>query len=154
MTPEERQRVLDDEHLRLLAIFHYISGGITIAFASMFGFMMGMMALMQSFLPARAAGSCGKEYDCPGPTVAPVPEFLPWIFLGIFGAIFALMLAYGILEIVAGRFIARRVHRVFSLVVSIPGALFIPYGTILTIFTLVVLERGSVKELYREADAA
>lgn len=154
MTPDERQRVLDEEHLRLLTLFHYVSGGITLVFGAMFAFMMGMMALAQSFLPAPGAVSCGKEFDCPSPAPAAPPEFLPWIFLAFFGVFVVLFLAYGALEIYSGRAIARRRRRVFSLVVSLPGALFIPYGTILTIFTLVVLERPSVKALYRESEEA
>ena len=49
--------------------------------------------------------------------------------------------------------IGRRRRRAFTLVVAIPRLIFIPYGTILSIFTLLVLERASVKQLYREASA-
>lgn len=34
---EERQAIIDDEHLRLLSLFHYIKGRMTIVF-SLFGF--------------------------------------------------------------------------------------------------------------------
>ncbi|MEJ2544432.1 MAG: hypothetical protein P8Y99_10235, partial [Calditrichaceae bacterium] len=34
---DERQKIIDNEHLNLLSLFHYISGGITIAFALFFG---------------------------------------------------------------------------------------------------------------------
>ena len=37
MTPEEKHAIVDDEHLRLLALFHYIFGGITVAFALLGG---------------------------------------------------------------------------------------------------------------------
>jgi len=63
-------------------------------------------------------------------------------------------LAYGVLEIVSGRFISQRRRRVFSLVVAVPRLLFIPYGIILSIFTLLVLERPSVRQLYRESTPA
>jgi TRAP-type C4-dicarboxylate transport system permease small subunit len=50
MSPDERQAVLDDEHLRLLALFHYISGGMTLAFSLLFGvwftFMGAVLALV------------------------------------------------------------------------------------------------------------
>jgi hypothetical protein len=73
------------------------------------------------------------------------------IMMVVFGLFFLLGVAYGVLEIVSGRFMALRRRRVFSLVVAIPGLLLIPYGTILSIFTLLVIERPSVKQLYRES---
>ena len=59
--------------------------------------------------------------------------------------------AYGVLEIVAGRLISRRRRRMFTLLAAIPRLLILPYGMILSLFTLLVLERASVKQLYREA---
>jgi hypothetical protein len=136
VTPDDRQRVIDEEHLRLLALFHYISGGVTVAVASIFGFMLGMMSLMFAFLPPQ--------------TAAPLPQ----VFLALLGLLFILVLIFGILEIVSGRYIAKRKHRVFSIVVSVPRILAVPYGTMLSIFTLLVLERKTVKELYREASGS
>jgi len=51
MTPEEQERVINDEHLRLLALFHYISGGIMLSFSVMFASMMMLMAIMFSSMP-------------------------------------------------------------------------------------------------------
>jgi hypothetical protein len=53
----------------------------------------------------------------------------------------------------SGRFIQRRVNRTFSIVVSGFLCLFFPFGTILGIFTLIVLTRESVIRLYAEAKA-
>ena len=33
-----KQSIIDDEHLKLLSLFHYISGGITLAFSFLFVF--------------------------------------------------------------------------------------------------------------------
>ena len=71
------------------------------------------------------------------------------VMLVIFGLLVAIGVAYGILEIVSGWFISRRRRRVFSFVVALPRLLLLPYGLILSIFTLLVLERASVKQLYR-----
>ena len=42
----------------------------------------------------------------------------------------------------------KRKNRLFSVIVSIPNVLFIPYGTILAIFTLVVLDKKTIKQIY------
>lgn len=47
----ERQAVLDEEHLRLLAFFHYVSGGITVAFCLFFEVWMLFMAAIFSSVP-------------------------------------------------------------------------------------------------------
>jgi hypothetical protein len=148
VTPEERQSVVDEEHLRLLALFHYFSGGLTIAFAAMFGFALAMMSFAFS-MAAPPAAKCPPPDAC-GPGVPFEPPF--GLFLALFGVVFALALSLGVLQIVSGRFLSSHKHRVFSLIVAIPGLLFIPHGTLLSVLTLLVLERPSVKRLYdREA---
>jgi hypothetical protein len=133
-----RERVIDEEHLRLLALFHYISGGMTLAFSLMFGAMLGFMAVMFATIPMEAPA--GK----PAP-----PVQVLWVF-AVFMAIGVLL---GVLEIIAGRCISLRRARVFTLIAALPGVIFIPYGTLLSVFTLLVLDRGSVKQLYQERPA-
>jgi hypothetical protein len=137
----ETQRIVDTEHLRLLAFFHYVSGGVTLAFSLFFCVWLVMASVIFTFVPA-APHSSAHQFEGP-----PLAMFL------IFGLFALLGLAYGVLEIVAGRLIARRRRRVLTLVVAIPRLLFLPYGMILSIFTLLVLERPSVKQLYSEARA-
>jgi hypothetical protein len=137
-----RQAVLDHEHLRLLALFHYISGGITVAFSLLFGVWLVVMAAMFSFLPAGPHGGDPATPPVHGP---------PVVFFLAFGGVFLLGVAYGILEIVSGRLISRRKGRVFTLIVAIPRLVLLPYGLILSIFTLIILERPSVKLLYRRS---
>jgi hypothetical protein len=141
-TSADRQRIVDEEHLRLLALFHYISGAVTIAFSLFIGVWIVFMGTMLAFVPPVPPG--GEAAGAPHPH-APFA-----IMLAFFGVFFALGLAYGILEILSGRYIARRRRRVFSLVVAVPRILLIPYGTILSIVTLLVLDRTSIKALYRE----
>lgn len=59
----------------------------------------------------------------------------------------------GVLDIIAGRCISLRRARVFTLIMAIPGVIFIPYGTLLSVFTLLVLDRGSVRKLYEGRSA-
>ena len=135
-----RQEAIDSEHLRLLALFHYISGGLTILFSSFFLLHLTFMSFMM------------RNFDKFAPANAPPPDIDPEQFMGVFIAVFGVMIAmgilYGIAQIVSGRFIKQRRHRVFTIIVALPNVVFIPYGTILAIFTLMVLDRNSVKQMY------
>jgi hypothetical protein len=132
-----RERVLDEEHLRLLALFHYISGGMTLVFSLFFAVMFAFMGLIFAKIPTQPPGQ------------HPPPVEIFWLF-GLFIGIGVLL---GALEVIAARCISLRRARVFTLIMALPGVMFIPYGTILSIFTLLVLDRGSVKKLYEERPA-
>ena len=138
LSDADRQQVLDEEHLRLLAFFHYVSGGITAGFSLMFGLWFTFMLVMFSMVPPLPAHA-QKEF-----------EAFPIAFFAMFGIVFLLGLIYGLLELVAGRLISKRRRRVLTIVLAIPRFLFIPYGLILSVFTLIVLERRSVKRLFEQ----
>ena len=82
------------------------------------------------------------------PTQDVPPAALGWVFvsLGIFlfllGAVFALVL------VLAGRSLSRRKLYWFAFVVACVECIFIPFGTILGVFTIIVLSRESVKTLF------
>ena len=81
------------------------------------------------------------------------PAALGWAFvgLGIFlfllGAVFALVLA------LAGRSLSRRKRYWFAFVVACIECIFVPFGTILGVFTIMVLSRESVKTLFSTGQA-
>ena len=139
----ERQKILDEERLRLLSLFHYISGGMSIGFSCIFIFHF-IFLLLISTNPDMFNN--GRNPDLHGP---PIMVFK--VFAVIFGSFIILGITYGILEIISGRFITKRKHRLFSFIVALPRVLFIPYGCILSIFTLILLEKSSVKALYDDA---
>jgi hypothetical protein len=138
---EIKQETIDKEHLRLLGLAHYISGGITIAFSSLFIFHLAFMSFLLSNPEMFPQAEAGEENMPPG-------EFIE-IFVFIFGFMIFLGILFGIAQIVSGRFLKQHKRKLFSLIVAIPNLLFIPYGTILAITTLIVLERKSVKALYQ-----
>jgi hypothetical protein len=141
MDESERQAVIDAEHLRLLSLLHYISGGVTLVFSIGFGLMILFVSVLANSLPPPHPSAVAQHFNHGPP---------PLIFFLFFATFCLLGAIYGVLEIFAGRFISRRVHRMFSLIVSIPRLITIPYGVILSVFTVIVLERSSVKQLYRE----
>jgi hypothetical protein len=73
---------------------------------------------------------------------------LKWFYL--IGAIW--FVTSLILNLLSGLFIRARKHRTFSLVVSGINCVHIPLGTVLGVFTIIVLIRESVRELYETAN--
>ncbi|HEV8293124.1 MAG TPA: hypothetical protein VGP94_14410, partial [Tepidisphaeraceae bacterium] len=60
-----------------------------------------------------------------------------------------LMFAFGLAIAASGFFIHTRRSRIFSMIIAAILCLMFPIGTILGLFTLPVLARGSVGTLYR-----
>jgi hypothetical protein len=136
-----RKEIIDEEHLRLLGLFHYIFGGIVLAYSAL------VLLYFVFFLFVFET----IWHDYPMNTFSYQEELNPGFFkllmiIGIF--IFVIMLVVGILELLSGKFIKAKKHRNFSYVIAIINLLSIPYGTILGIMTLTVLGKNSVKELY------
>jgi hypothetical protein len=126
----------DTEHLRLLSIFHYVVGAMTAIF-SCFGLMHVGMGIAMVFAP-----------ETFGPGKNAPPPFFGWLFL-IFGSVFVLSgWCIGALMAIAGRMLARRKHHTFCFVVAVLDCLHMPFGTVLGVFTIIVLMRDSVKQLF------
>ncbi len=128
----------DAEHLRLLSIFHYVVAGVA-AFCSFFPLIYTAVGFVFVAL---------SRHPPTNPSQQPPPAALGWalvgvgIFLFLLGAVFALVLAF------AGRSLSRRKRYWFTFVVACIECVFIPLGTILGVFTIIVLSRESVKTLF------
>ncbi len=132
------QRAIDAQHLKLLSIFHFVAAGFALMGIAFLGFHFAMMHTFFSD-PAMWAGHRQQP---------PPPEFLAmfrWFYL-VFGTWF---FASGILNVISGLCLRRRTHRTFSLIVSGLNCLHMPLGTVLGIFTIIVLMRDSVLEVYQ-----
>jgi hypothetical protein len=132
----------DEEHLRLLAMFHYVVAG-----------MIGLFAMFPIFhLAAGLFLIFGSKYfKGPG---GPPPAFLGWFFV-IFALVFILLgLTLAILILINGRCIAKRKHFTFCQVMACVECMLMPFGTVLGVFTLVVLARPTVKPLFGLGPAA
>jgi hypothetical protein len=130
------QRKMDADHLRLLAIFHFIAA----AFAC-FGilFVCGHYALMHAFM-----SNPGMWTSPNAPNPAEFFALFRWFYL-VFGLWF---IGSGVLNILSGFFLRARKHRIFSIVVACINCLYMPLGTILGVFTILVLARDTVREVY------
>jgi hypothetical protein len=130
----------DLNHLKLLSIFHYVLGGLG-AFFSCFPFIYIGVGALFAFAPQTAGQG------------EPPPPALGWIFiaLGSVGVLFLWTMA--ICLILAGRFLSARRHYIYCLVIAALSCLWVPFGTALGIFTIVVLIRPTVKERFERGEA-
>jgi hypothetical protein len=133
----------DEKHLQLLTIFHYVVGGVTALFACFPCIHLGLGIAMVS-------GEFPDNRGQPGPP----PEIFGWLFIviGSVGIIAGWAMAISIL--LAGRCLARRTRYMFCLVVAGIECLFMPFGTVLGVFTIIVLCRPSVKLLFQAGPAS
>ncbi len=131
----------DLEHLRLLSIFHYIAGGIMAFFASipLIHVALGIFLMLAPHLfPSHSPNHS---------------ENLPPAFFGLFFVIFGGLIVLcgwtlAALTILAGRNLARHTRPTFCLVVAGLICIWIPFGTVLGVFTIIVLNRTTVKSLF------
>lgn len=127
----------DEEHLRLLSIFHYVVGGMTALFACIPFIHLALgIALVSGAFPVQP----GRQ----GP-----PPFLGWLFIGIASVFILAGWALAISIFTAGRLLARRSRYMYCFVVAAIECILMPYGTVLGVFTIIVLNRPSVKALFQ-----
>jgi hypothetical protein len=133
----------DLEHLRLLSIFHYVLAGLCI-FPLLYGVFYMVMGVFFGAMMASA----------PNVKDGPPPALFGGIFVGIGLVITVVALTGGILLYKAGRNLASQRSYTFCLVVACISCIFMPLGTILGVFTLVVLLRDPVKQLFNGSGAS
>ena len=127
----------DLQHLQLLSIFHYVVGGLIGLFACfpIIHFTLGILMVSGAL-----DGGGGQ---------AP-PAAFGWFFVVMPALMIAVGWSVAVLVLIAGRFLGRRTQHLYCLVVAGIECLFMPFGTILGVFTLIVLLRPSVKMLFDE----
>ena len=130
----------DEEHLKLLSILHYVWGGLT-ACGLCFG---GLYAVIGGGIMAAATQAHGQN--------AP-PAFVGMIFFLIGGIIALLAGTISVLTILAGRNLALRKRYTFCFVMACISCLSVPLGTALGVFTIVVLQRPTVKAMFQSTPA-
>ena len=133
----------DTEQLNLLAIFHYVVAGLAALF-SFFPLIYTAVGVILIFAARHGTAKPGEELP---------PEFLGWIFAVLGSLLFVIATVMAICILVAGRSLALRKSYTFALVIACIECLFVPFGTILGVFTIVTLSRESVRALFTKTAA-
>lgn len=130
------QRKTDADHLKLLGIFHFVGAGLAV---------LGMLFLLAHYLMMHAIFADPQLWQNQKP---PLPHgFFEMfkVFYAVLGIWFLISL---VLNVISGVCLLMVKGRTFSLVVAGINCTHIPLGTVLGVFTIVVLIRNSVRELY------
>jgi hypothetical protein len=121
----------DIEQLRLLSIFHYVVAGITALFGSLplVHVAVGVLFVLGGDAP---------------------PAFFGVIMI-VFGMVIVL-LAWALAAAMAacGRRLAQRRGHTFCTVVAAVECVLVPIGTVLGVFTILVLQRPAVRAAFQE----
>ena len=126
----------DSEHLKLLSIFHYVVAAMTALFAC--------IPFIHFFMGLALATGAFPDTD---PEAQPIGIII-MVFDGLFilaGWALAVLIAY------AGRSLQTRRRYTYCLVMAGVECIFMPVGTVLGVFTIIVLLRDTVKELFGRA---
>jgi hypothetical protein len=126
----------DQEHLRILSIMYYVFGGLGV-FGGLFPLIyvaMGVAFLSGSMAP-------------PGSNGGPPPE-IGWILIALGGSFSLLVWLMAACTLFAAYNLSRKKRYLFCFVIACICCASVPLGTILGVFTIVVLARPGVKELF------
>jgi hypothetical protein len=129
----------DLEHLKLLSIFHYVYGGLTGLFACV------PLIHVAVGIALMVAGATAQPRE-------PAAAGIGALFVVIGGAAVLIGWTFAGLTLAAGRCLGRRKHYTFCLVIACLSCLNIPLGTVLGVFTIIVLSRPSVRYLFQIGD--
>jgi hypothetical protein len=126
----------DLEHLKWLSIGFYIYAGLTALFACF-----PIIHLVIGI--AMITGQMEEGNN-------PAPQLFGWFFAG-FASLFILIgWALAIASFFAGKYLKQQKNHTFIFVMAIINCMFAPLGTVLGIFTIIVLLRDSVKQIFNE----
>jgi len=132
----------DSEHLKILSICFYVLSGLTL-FPVLFGVLYIVLGV---FFGVALSAEPHRANE-------PPPALFGGFFV-VFGLIFAVVFgALGGLILLAGRNLSKRKSYTFCFVIACLICLWMPLGTILGVFTIVVLTRDSVKAIFNEGQS-
>lgn len=136
----DHRLIIDTEHLRLLAMFHFVAAAL-----SLVGVLLSLLyfVMFQAIFANPAVWAQSQQAPPPAELMTFFRTFLA-LFVGWF-------LVSCIGNLLSGLFMRARRHRTFSMVIAAINCLHIPIGTMLGIFTFIVLGRESVRTLYRDS---
>ncbi len=125
----------DLEHLKWLSVSFYVYAGLTALFAC-FPFIHLFVGI------AMVSGSFSQGDN-------PPPAAFGWFFIGIASIFILIGFSLAICNLLVANYLKQQKNYTFCFVVAVISCAFAPLGTVLGVFTIIVLVRDSVKQLFR-----
>lgn len=123
----------DERVLDLLGVFHYVVGALMILGASIFLIHMAMGVAMVT----------GQFPEKDGP-----PQIMGWMFIALPALVILVGWTLAAFIIYAGKSLRNRTRHGLCLAMAGIECIFMPFGTVLGIFTLVTLMKEDVRLLF------
>jgi hypothetical protein len=123
----------DLDQLRLLSIFHFVVGGMAA--------LLSCIPFIHFFLGLAMTAGWLEDVD-------PAGQVFGVFFMVFAGLVILTGWAFAACVINAGRFLGARKRYMFCLVMAAVECIFMPFGTVLGVLTIIVLNRPSVKRLF------
>ena len=130
----------DHDHLRMLAIFHYLAAGMN-GLGALFGI---MYVGFGSFISSGVLNGLGGAGAGP-------PAQMGWFFIGIGAFIVVFAMASTALTIAAAVNLQNGTRKWLCITASVFHCLQVPIGTLLGAFTLVALSKPAIKGFFEKA---
>jgi heme/copper-type cytochrome/quinol oxidase subunit 2 len=125
----------DEQQLKLLATLHYVWAALQ-AFTGLIGVLFIAAGAFIAFMPQVAEAK------------NPPPAWFGAIFAGFGVMVVVLVEAMAVLTFLVARYLSRRTHHTYCMVMSGINCLSIPFGTALGIFTILTLQKPSVRATF------
>lgn len=118
----------DEEHLRLLSIFHYVLAALA-----------GLFSLSPLIHIAIGVLMLSGRFE--SQNQVPDERLFGWMFIAVGSAFMAAGIAFTVCLALAGRYLSQRRHYMFCLVMAALACMFVPFGTVLGVLTIVTLQK-------------
>ena len=133
LAPGRDQRAIDKSHLGTLAVLHFVGAGLAL---------LGLAFVFVHFAFMNTVFNNPELWkEAKNPPPAGLFDAFRWFYV-LFGGWYATSL---VLNFLAGLYLRAQKHRVFCFVVGAFNCVHIPLGTVLGIFTIIILARDSVR---------
>lgn len=124
----------NENYLNILSIFHYVVAGLVAMFACIpfIHFFIGLFMIIGGCISRSSEGF--------------IPIFIGLFFIAVASAVILCGWTLALCIFIAGRNLKKRKHYTFCLVIAGLSCLFMPFGTVLGVFTIIVLTQPGVKD--------
>jgi hypothetical protein len=133
--PPHRLSLEDESHLSLIATFHYVLAGLYLVGIVFVILHAAIMITVFSQQPGAGQGQM-------------MPGEVKWIFYLMYAVISAFLLLMCAGNVASARYLKQRINRTFSFVIAGLNCVWFPFGTVLGIFSFIVLSRPPVRQSY------